>query len=210
MTKNIVIMTRSSKNGGFCVAGIDTRTGEWIRLVSTNSCTGGALSKNDLKYDDGIMCAPLDIVQVSVIQKQDSKYQPENYILDTTKPIYRCGFASIDEVLGLHPCEVHDFLYGNTRAYALEHEVEEFGFSLVLIEIQNLKINQIVNYAGKKKTKATFNYNRYCYSSLSVTDPDFYDVPDNTLYDHAYIVVSLPEHGYPEGCFYKFVAKIYV
>ena len=29
MKKNIIILTKSIKHGGFCVAGIDTDNGEW-------------------------------------------------------------------------------------------------------------------------------------------------------------------------------------
>ena len=41
MEKKIIILTKSKKHSGYCVAGIDYETGEWIRLVSSDSETGG-------------------------------------------------------------------------------------------------------------------------------------------------------------------------
>mgnify|MGYP007105586249 CR=1 FL=1 len=47
MKKEAVILTRSSKIGGYCVAGVDIHTGEWVRFVSDDAKTHGALSRND-------------------------------------------------------------------------------------------------------------------------------------------------------------------
>lgn len=33
MEKEIIILTKSAKYGGLCVAGVDFKTGEWVRLV---------------------------------------------------------------------------------------------------------------------------------------------------------------------------------
>lgn len=43
MEKKIIILTKSKKHSGYCVAGIDYETGEWIRLVSSDLETEGAL-----------------------------------------------------------------------------------------------------------------------------------------------------------------------
>lgn len=43
MRKKVILLTKSLKNGGYCVAGIDYYTGQWIRLVSGNQETKGAL-----------------------------------------------------------------------------------------------------------------------------------------------------------------------
>ena len=44
MKKEVAILTKSSKYKGYCVAGIDVNTGEWVRFVSDNEQTHGALS----------------------------------------------------------------------------------------------------------------------------------------------------------------------
>lgn len=37
MKKDIIVLTCSAKHGGYCVAGIDTETNEWIRLVASDN-----------------------------------------------------------------------------------------------------------------------------------------------------------------------------
>lgn len=49
MECTVAILTMSSKNGGYCVAGVDVNNGNWIRLVSDVVYTHGALSNNDIK-----------------------------------------------------------------------------------------------------------------------------------------------------------------
>ena len=49
MEKEILILTKSCKNGGYCVAGIDLETKKSVRLVSDDQGTQGALSKDDLR-----------------------------------------------------------------------------------------------------------------------------------------------------------------
>ena len=48
----MVVLTKSAKNGGHCVAGIDVDTGNWVRLVSNDLNTHGALSDQDMQYQD--------------------------------------------------------------------------------------------------------------------------------------------------------------
>ena len=61
MTKEVAILTKSSKHGGFCVAGVDLDTGEWVRLVSDDVQSHGALSRRDITYEDRSICTPLDV-----------------------------------------------------------------------------------------------------------------------------------------------------
>lgn len=35
MKREVAILTKSSKFGGYCVAGVDINTGEWVRFVRT-------------------------------------------------------------------------------------------------------------------------------------------------------------------------------
>ena len=53
MEKKIIILTKSKKHSGYCVAGIDYETGEWIRLVSSDLETEGAVPCEDLQCSNG-------------------------------------------------------------------------------------------------------------------------------------------------------------
>ena len=83
------------------------------------------------------------------------------------------------------------------------------GYSLTLVRVSSLTISQTINTYNKPKTKASFFYNGKWYNNMSVTDPDFYSVPNGTRFDSAYLVISLPDTPFPEDCYYKFVAQIF-
>ena len=204
----IIIMTESSKFSGKCVAGIDVNAGRWVRLVSDDEETHGAIANRDLYYQDGGRCEVLDIVDVPIIEECGNDIQPENVLIDTTKYIKYVGMASIDDVLEIHSAEKRTYILGNQYSYISEQRIDTVGHSLTLIEVQDLKIEQVENPNGRPKTKATFTYQGYKYRQMSVTDPKFYSVPDGTEYKNAILVVSI---GTPYNeKYYKFVSGIYI
>ena len=82
------------------------------------------------------------------------------------------------------------------------------GYSLTLVEVQNLKIVQVENPFGRPKTKADFTYEGVQYTKMSVTDTRFYSVLDGMEYRRAIIVVSIGTSY--NGRYYKFVSRIFV
>ena len=62
MEKTIIILTKSKKHSGYCVAGIDYKTGEWIRLVSSDIETEGAVPMKDLLFSNGEILEIYDII----------------------------------------------------------------------------------------------------------------------------------------------------
>ena len=209
MKRKVAILTKSSKHGGFCVAGIDLDTGEWIRLVSNDTQTHGALSRQDITYEDRRICTPLDVVLVDIVGAAPLVHQPENYLIDSRRYWEKTGECTLSDVLDVHPAEVRPYLYGNLNSFVDDEEIDDIGYSLTLVKVASLTINQTTNIYGKPKTKASFVYNGKLYTNMSVTDPDFYSVPDGTRYANAYLVISLPDTPIPENCYYKFVAQIY-
>lgn len=204
----IIIMTESSKFAGKCVAGIDTSNGKWVRLVSDDEETHGAISDKYLICSNGKMCDVLDIVSVPIIQACGNIIQPENVLIDTTRFIEYRGKATFGDVLKLHPAEIRYNILGNSYTYITEQRVETVGYSLTLIKVNNLIIHQVKTPEGKHKTKASFIYRGDEYEMMSVTDPKFYSVSDGTEYNEAFLVVSI---GTPyNNKYYKFVSKIFV
>ncbi len=53
MKKEIIILTKSDKRAGYCIAGIDKKTGEWIRVISSNNSTEHAVPGDVLFCDVG-------------------------------------------------------------------------------------------------------------------------------------------------------------
>ena len=62
----IIILTKSSKHSGYCVAGVDVNTGEFYRIVTEDDTTNGALAKEDLLYENNKECQIFDEVVVPV------------------------------------------------------------------------------------------------------------------------------------------------
>lgn len=63
MQKEIVLLAKSLKDRGYCAAGIDLQTKQWIRLVST---TDGEAIDEDILDSHNIQ--ELDTIRVNVIK----------------------------------------------------------------------------------------------------------------------------------------------
>lgn len=48
-----LVLTKSSKYSGYCVAGIDCKSGNWIRLITEDLQSHGAVGAEDLIYKNG-------------------------------------------------------------------------------------------------------------------------------------------------------------
>lgn len=219
MLKNIVILTKSKKyKNNLCVAGIDTKTGEWVRIVSDDESIQCAVNPKDMLYEDGSSAEILDKVTISLLEHVPSYYQPENYIFDDSKYWIKTGHASINELLSLHPFEEREFIfYDNDRKIEPE-KVKKVPknqlHSLALISPEELRI--CIKRFDPENPKATlcFDYNDITYDFMSLTDlefanmyidrPDgFYKLPGKYL-----LVVSLGDAYYRDNLHYKIVAKV--
>ncbi len=205
MIREVAILTMSSKNHGYCVAGIDLQNGKWIRLVSDDVDTHGALSKEDVRYSDGIYCKPLDVVRVAIDQYTPIEHQPENALIDSSKYLEKVGTIDIGRVLEIHPAEFHDVLLGNQYAYITEAGIYKVSESLILVNVSDLTIY----HPSEWSTKATFTYRGTQYSNLAVTDPEYYTAPNNHHVNKAILVISLPDSPQNDKYYNKFVAKIF-
>lgn len=207
MKKEVVILTMSSKNKKYCVAGLDVNNGEWIRLVSNDEESHGALLRNDVTYKDNTICQPLDIVRIPVFGDCPIKYQPENVLINSEKYWKKTGEFDIETLLDTYDLDEPSYIFGNTDPYVTEEKMSQIGYSLITVEVSNLRIS----HPGEHSTKARFTYNGVSYTNMSVTDPNFYDNID-FQYDKALLIVSLPDAPYwvnGEDRYYKFIAKIF-
>lgn len=84
MFKDIIIMTKSDKHGGCCVAGIDASNNNFVRLMSENKGTFGALNEDDMLYEDNSKAKILDIARIKILKDSPTPIQPENITIDTT------------------------------------------------------------------------------------------------------------------------------
>lgn len=203
-----LLLGKSIKNGGKCVGGFDCKTGKWVRLITNDQQSHGAVADKYLVYEDGRPCQLLDIMQVPILGAANDELQPENLLLDTSRTLRFIKRVTLEDALKIHPAETKNDILGNKYSYITEKRVGQIGYSLIIVKVNDLLIKHVKNNEGKDKTKADFIYRSSKYENVSVTDPNFYRVPNETKYKEAYLVVSI---GAPYGeRYYKFIAAIYV
>ena len=209
MTREIVLLTKSTKRGGYCVAGVDAQSGEWVRLTSSDQWSHGALTDAHLTCKDGSVCGVLDCVRVKVAEERPVDHQPENVLINEEKQFQKLDTWSVQDVLRIHPAEPWDAVYVNTERALDEEEMAKVNRSLILVHTPWLRLRQKSDNPDKPKTRANFLYNDQWYNNISVTDPDYYTAEDKTTLKNMYLVVSLPDAPYDDGKYYKFIAKIF-
>jgi hypothetical protein len=206
MRKEIVLMTKSLKDRGYCVAGIDLQTKQWIRLVS--STDGDAIEKEVLDNDK---IQELDTIKVEVIKPTPHKCHTEDWLLDLTAPIIKTGSLSLDQVIKLRPLDNNATLYGNTKGELTADEIKLQKHSLEMVSVSNVIFDTAMKGDGRNHHHITFNYNGSKHD-CSLTDPKVRNEKlDGFPIPKAYLIVSIPKDPYGENETYKkFVAKIFV
>ena len=204
MKKDIIVLTCSAKHGGYCVAGIDTATDEWIRLVASNNLNTNKIPKSFMFYSDFTPCKPLDVVSVDVIDELPGDIQHENVLVNLTrKPVFKYRVT---------PDQLEDYISGDryiykgTSSYMDGFTAHSCAHSLGLYKVQDIYLD-FFEFNGCKKPKLDFTYNGHSYEGWSMTDPDYYGCDCGKICDEGLIVVSIPEDDY-NGNYYKFVSKI--
>lgn len=204
----MVVLTKSSKFGNNCVAGIDLNNGNWVRLVTEDEASHGAVSNENLICQNGRKVEVFDVIDAPIIGRCNDCIQPENVLLNVDTYINIVGKMTLDEVLQIHSLERKLNILGNEYAYITDSRVSTVGYSLTIVEVTNLVIFQEENPSGKPKTKASFVYRGTEYKNMSVTDYKFYSVHNGTKYEKAIIIVSI---GTPyNNRYYKFVSAIFI
>lgn len=210
MTKDIIILTKSDKRMGYCVAGIDRRTGEWVRVVSSNDSTEHAVPDQDLICDNGQTVDIYDIVEIDFIRAVPTDVQPENYLYNETVQWKMQGKSNLEEVLRIHGYDYTEYVFGNTVHRLEQDEVHLAGQSLLLLNVGQPQYN-VKTFPDRKVLQMNFSYNNNRYSFLKVTQKDlkeeyiykedgWYNTGTNTF------VFSLTDR-YKDGRYYKVVAQ---
>ncbi len=204
MIIEMIVLTKSEKLTNYCVAGIKTDDGSWIRLENEN-VDGFAMSLSDITYADGSLMKELDVISVecekapdtAVYENLEIKYQPENYYINTSIKISKTRTSSWVEVLRLHPAEVKNYiLASNVQSMTLDKANNLFiPKSLQLVHVKNLVIGTRTQNNNRNHPKAEFDYlsrdNNLIHYKLTVTDLDYKDTVEELKYDDAYLVISL-------------------
>ncbi|MBK5252850.1 MAG: hypothetical protein JJE03_00005 [Peptostreptococcaceae bacterium] len=60
MERTLIILTKSRKYYGYCIAGKDLETGEWIRIIDNDMDKHNSIQKKDCFYTNGGFIKLLD------------------------------------------------------------------------------------------------------------------------------------------------------
>lgn len=174
MFKRIVLLTKSKKNHGYCVAGIDIETGQWVRLMKEGE---PSVSAEDIRYPDGKDAEVLDCVQINIIEECRTDLQPENVAFETAniRPDDEPIVTAVIEQRLKQDYELHKFVYHNKYPKLLDamlpSAAKDDPYSLMIIEPEKVKI--IKTQYGK--VLADFTWKEKKYNSFRITDIEFID-----------------------------------
>lgn len=218
MEKEIVILAKSIKNGGFCIAGKDVNTNEWIRPVST--INGGELSNEQSKSyfhnEDGNLvgypCKILQKVRINFSEAVPLPYQCENYLIDNSR--WMQNYKETELVRYLDRPQA---LWGINSDYINSVDLNTMnpnGNSLYLIQVSNIAL-YVHNAFDRRNRRVSFTYNGLAYD-LKCTDPNFDIIiggNSRIQFDSAILCISLGmpfSPNPPEIRHYKLVATIHL
>lgn len=211
MIRQICILTKSYKHGGYCIAGIDIKTKEWVRLVNSDDPNIDEIRKEQM-FLNGKPIECMDIVEFDFIKNIPNSCQTENWLLNTSfKPKY-IKSVEIEELASILKLEEDEFFIFNNVNLLNKDEISNIKRSLFAFHVQNLKI-EVTTYESydeiRYRYKCSFYYKDNLYSNISLTDPIYRDIAqDGTNLSNALIIASLPCVPFNDDMFYKFVAKI--
>lgn len=194
------ILTMSSKNGGYCVAGINLGNGQFVRLVLDEN--GAAIPK---EYMYGLR--PLDVIDIQIEKYVPVTCQTENVIVDWST-MRKLASISLEQVLDVHDLDTPQYLFEDNKRFLWEDVALNLNYSLLLVCVNQMKIHTEPG-ANHDKTQADFMYNGEQYLNISITDRDYYN--QDQIIGTAVIVMSIPNKRMSEDneCYLKFIAKIF-
>ena len=206
----LVVLTKSAKHGGFCVAGINLyKNKNWFARIVKND-DGDAVTDEDIAG-----AKPLDIIEVFVKGNKKKYNQTENFPIDfnADTPVKIISKETVDYVKDLYNKELFEHIgfFGNSKKSLTEEEIDNLNpkHSLSVIKVSSLRIYK----NDHNKIKAELYFENEIAGDVSMTDPDYYSKNYPIEIGEAILIVSLSaepyvkndkNYGYP-----KFIAKIF-
>lgn len=211
MIKQICILTKSYKHGGYCVAGIDINTKQWVRIVNSNNPENDEIKKDQMLLNGhSIEC--FDIIEYDFIKNIPNSCQTENWLLNNAYNPKFIKAITLEQLVNFVKIEKDDlFIFNDSNLLNID-EISEIHRSLYIFHVSNLQIDATTYESNGKikfRYKCSFDYNGKSYTNISLTDPVYRDLSqDGQNLKESLIVASLPCIPYSDNLYYKFVAKI--
>lgn len=211
--KRIICLAKSRRPGGYCIAGKEIRTGNWIRPVGSGS--NDAVPIGACQYRDGRAVELLDVIDIDLRDFVPTDHQQENWLLNTDQRWVRRWRFDKKQLVSI--CDESDTLWenGHSSSQGMNNCVpyEDAKYerdSLRLIRVDRLKISVFDHYE-RRRVQGQFRYNGTEYK-LWITDVQYEDEYKdknlgNYLIGEGYLTISLAGK-YEDGRCYKLIAGI--
>jgi len=203
----IIILANSRKIGNRCIAGIDRRTGEWLRPCYGEGHEGIPCHVRQINGQEPQL---LDVVEISMKSRGPNlEYQPENRYL-SNKPWEKIGVVEAKHLFKY--CEKGKFLLHNTDRRIHMDELlslpAEDRKSLCLVKAHVNFFTELDVY-GRKRVNASFNFGSHEYC-LQVTDYEYWSQfpAHETAKADCLLTISLGLPFEVDNCCYKLVAGV--
>lgn len=171
MIRKLVIMAKSKKGEyGYCVAGLDLQSGEWIRL----NLRGEYSIPRHLFCCENKEIDVLDTIAIDLIDDDNRFfYQPENRYCDINSlQILKEEPKKVVERRLVQDSKLRDYIFfddNNLLYYEWLKEYQGDYYSLMVIKPENVVFHR--NNSGK--LVVDFEYNEKQYRDFRITDEEF-------------------------------------
>ncbi len=195
-SKTLIVLAKSIKKRGFCIAGKEIETHKWVRPVkespfSNDECDNLSNQNRPIKV--------LDIVEMTFIEKSPKNYQPENEKVDMNVRWRLMNNFQIENLDSL--IDKYDFLdlIKNSQFHKFTLNSLKLQSSLQLIKLSKTNSAKIIYQLAYNqkyyRPKLQFNYKGISYT-LPITDPTIPNsnqrkTPRNL--ENAYITIGIGE-----------------
>lgn len=177
-TRTIICLAASRRTGGFCYAGKDVQTQEWVRPISTR--VSHEISGAERTLQSGLPARVLDVLQIEFDSPSPHRWQTENHIITAT-PWLSLGVATKAHADAF--ADAPQLLWENLHSTAnghfdelTEQRADGFQDSLRLIQVNDLVLSARIEggglYPARRALRARFSFLGTAYI-LKVTDPAY-------------------------------------
>ena len=218
--REIIILAKSRKHSAYCIAGIDKKNNQLVRVITENEDIHYAVTENQIQDSRGKVANLYDdIVIVASKNKIDIPHQPENIMLDTSYYITNNGSFRKDHLRKIVSSlsNKYDYIFYNSKRYLSQNDIDKINeadrHSLEIINPQHLIIR--IKDNEKRTLIGNIKYNGIWNNNISITDKEFENKCYNEIInsedrqmriDNPFLVISLGEEY--KGNYYKLIACV--
>jgi len=169
----MIILAKSKKLGGKCIAGLRTDGRGWVRPVAPSQ--DGTLFPQHYTLTSGSQAEVLDVVRIEVKEPRPEPHQPENWVISDKKwrLIARPGSEEHQSTLWNHIASGPTLLGNQSdRIHIRRFEDEPAEASLALVMPSKIEWTIGESVTGARQTRAVFKLKGTTYD-LAVTDEEW-------------------------------------